>query len=67
MILILSNKWDMTVDFVISELRRREHDFLRINTEDLVSMRAAIQLPDLIMSLSKHGSTVNLTQRVNVV
>jgi hypothetical protein len=35
MILIVSNKWDITVDFVVRELHRRGIDYLRLNTEDL--------------------------------
>jgi len=67
MILILSNKWDLTVDFVVSELRKRDHPFLRLNTENLVSSRANIHLPDLRISLSSNEKLYNLTKDVNVV
>lgn len=35
MILIFSNKWDITVDFVVRRLKARRAEFVRINTEDL--------------------------------
>ncbi len=53
MILLLSNKWDLTVDFVVAELRRRSHPFLRMNSEDLVNERATVFLPDFRIEVSK--------------
>jgi len=67
MILILSNKWDLTVDFVVAELRSRGGDFLRINTEDLVSRQATIHLPDLRILVSKREEILDLTRTVNVI
>src|SRR3989304_10162962 len=66
-ILILSNKWDLTVDFVVRELQRREHSFLRLNTEDLVSQKATITLPDLHIFVSKHQKIYDLTKEVRVI
>ncbi len=67
MILILSNKWDITVDFVVSELHKHNHPFFRLNAEDLVSSQATIHLPDLRVSLSNNKKTYDLTKDVNVV
>lgn len=67
MILILSNKWDLTVDFVVSELRKRDHPFLRLNTENLISSQATIHLPDLRISLSSDENAYDLTKDVNIV
>jgi hypothetical protein len=67
MILILSNKWDLTVDFVIAELRSRGSHFLRINTEDLTSGQATIHLPDLQILVSKNNKIYDLTDTVNVI
>ena len=36
-VLIATNKQDITVDFIVRELRRRSVPFLRLNTEDLPS------------------------------
>jgi len=67
MILILSNKWDLTVDFVVHELRNREGNFLRINTEDLASGQATIRLPNLEILVSKQGRVLDLTRSVKVI
>jgi len=66
-ILILSNKWDVTVDFVVAELRSRGIKFTRINTEDLASGRATIRLPELRILVSKHGHVYDLTEEINVI
>lgn len=68
MILILSNKWDLTVDFVVQELRNRKHDFLRINTEDLVAEKVNVTLPDLHIFTTKHQTqSYDLTRDVRVI
>jgi len=67
MILLLSNKWDITVDFVVAELRARGCDFMRINAEDLASGRATICLPELRILVSKRGEVHDLTRTVNVI
>lgn len=67
MILILSNKWDVTVDFVVAELRSRFVSFIRINTEDLVSGRATISFPDFHILVSKHNRVCDLTAEINVI
>jgi glutathione synthase/RimK-type ligase-like ATP-grasp enzyme len=43
LILLATNKRDVTTDFVVLELRRRGLDFVRLNTEDLPSFE--MQLP----------------------
>lgn len=60
MILILSNKWDLTVDFVVRELRNRGKPFLRLNTEDLVNGNASIELPNLRINISSNGRCIYL-------
>jgi len=67
MILILSNKWDLTVDFVVAELRKRNRKFLRINTEDLVLGHVKIKLPDFAISMSKNGEILDITNSVKVI
>lgn len=67
MILILSNKWDLTVDFVVKELQNRDHKFLRLNTEDLISEKATINLPDFQITVSKNNRSYDLLKDVNVI
>lgn len=67
MILILTNKWDLTTDFVVRKLRQRGHEFLRLNTEALASEVATITLPDFHILVSKQGELYDLTDDVGVI
>lgn len=67
MILILSNKWDLTVDFVVTELQRRGHSFFRLNTEDLPNSQATISLPELKILVSKQSKIYDLARDVHVI
>lgn len=62
MILILTNKWDLTADFVIRELRQRGHSYLRLNSEDLISEKAKISLSDLCIQITWRSQTYNLSK-----
>ncbi|MFD1562254.1 MvdC/MvdD family ATP grasp protein [Haloarchaeobius amylolyticus] len=67
MILILSNKWDVTVDFVVRELQEREHPYLRLNTEDISELDISTELPDLSVTVENHGRSVDLVKEVGAV
>lgn len=67
MILILSNKWDVTVDFVVKELRQRNHPFLRLNTEELAVEQATVSLPDFHIWVSKRSEVYDLTRDIRVI
>jgi glutathione synthase/RimK-type ligase-like ATP-grasp enzyme len=67
MILILSNKWDLTVDFVVAELRRRRHAYFRLNTEDLSTGIATVRLPGFRILASKGDVVHDLTDVVSVI
>jgi glutathione synthase/RimK-type ligase-like ATP-grasp enzyme len=67
MILILSNKWDISVDFVVRELRKRDHPFLRLNTEDLISKKATITLPEIHIHVTKQDRSYDLSENVRVI
>lgn len=67
MILIISNKWDVTVDFVVRELQNSNHLYLRINTEDLVTGRAIVTLPDFHIFISKQSKVHDLTEGIRVI
>jgi hypothetical protein len=53
MILILANKWDLTVDLVVLELQRRGIHFVRLNTEDLPEYSAVARFPEGLIQLRK--------------
>lgn len=67
MILILSNKWDISVDFVVRELRNRGQEFLRLNTEDLKDEKATVCLPTPKIIVSKNGNDYDLFKSVKVI
>lgn len=46
MILIISNKADLCVDFVVRTLRNRGEEFLRLNTEDLPGCAVSLHNPE---------------------
>jgi len=52
LILILSNKWDVSVDFIVRELRQRNEDFVRLNTEIFPQSNCTISLPDSSFTIS---------------
>jgi len=67
MILILSNKWDLSADFIVRELRRQSYPFLRLNTEELVSGLATVIIPHLQILVSKREKIYDLTKEVRVI
>jgi len=67
MILILSNKWDVTVDFVVKELQEREYPYLRLNTEDLSSLSITTELPDFSIVVEKGTETIDLVEEIGTV
>lgn len=67
MILILSNKWDVTVDFVVRELRNRGAEFLRINTEDLLADGMDVRYPGPSVRIGKAGSLREVSRNLAAV
>jgi len=67
MILILSNKWDVTVDFVVKELQQRGYPYLRLNTEDLPGREITTELPDFSIEIEEDGERIDLVERVGAV
>jgi len=66
MILILSNKWDVSVDFVVRELQKKNHPYIRVNTEDLIDKEATISLPDFYICFA-NNETYNIAKDVRVI
>jgi hypothetical protein len=67
MILILSNKWDITVDFVVRELKARNATFLRLNTEDLSRDGVAFCFPGTKLTIGKGSQTFDLSHGVTSI
>lgn len=63
MILILANKWDLTVDLVVLELRRRNVSFVRLNTEDLPLWSAVAHFPsEAIWLRADDGTAIDASE-----
>ncbi|VVE28535.1 hypothetical protein PIN31009_03497 [Pandoraea iniqua] len=67
MIVILSNKWDITVDFVVRELKARHAEFIRINTEELLRDGVTVRMPGPRLVVGKGAKTVDLSSRVTAI
>lgn len=67
MILILSNKHDITVDFVVRLLRRKKKKFLRLNTEDLISQKIFLTIPEFSFKIEKKGLVSDLVYNLESV
>lgn len=49
-ILLLSNKWDISIDYVVERLRKRNCDYVRLNTEDLPHSMSTVHFPSFTYS-----------------
>lgn len=62
MILLATNKRDVTTDFLVREMERRAIPFFRLNTEDIGAYRIEMQDGDPArLRLERHGRTHNLS------
>ena len=52
MVLLITNKEDVTVDFIVQELKRRECQYYRLNTEDIPS------IVEVRFEISKHNYVI---------
>jgi glutathione synthase/RimK-type ligase-like ATP-grasp enzyme len=56
MFLLVTNRRDITIDYIVAELKRRQRPFFRLNTEDLPSARCTMAaLPKNAWTLSFEG------------
>lgn len=51
MILVLTNKLDVSADFVVREMQRRGQRYIRINTEDLAERACSCSLPQFTLQI----------------
>lgn len=66
-ILLVSNKWDISVDFIVRQLRERELHFLRLNTEDLPYSKCSVTFPDVSFMLPYGRETMDMTNHLKSV
>lgn len=50
-VLLISNKWDVSIDFVIKELKKKNASFVRLNTEDLIKKNTSVTFPNFSYSV----------------
>lgn len=68
MILIISNKLDLSIDFVTRELNRRNVQFLRINSEDLPFSSWSVYFPEFRFEIPLgDGNQYNIGSEVKSV
>lgn len=60
MILLISNKWDLSVDYVVQVLRARGEKFMRLNTEDLPGSACTVKFPDFAYAIGSDVTAVDL-------
>lgn len=66
-ILLLSNKWDISIDYVVKILHERNQPFLRLNTEDLVERNCTVSLPNFSFIIENFEKKYNLTEDLSSV
>ena len=64
-ILLLSNKWDISIDYIVKILREKNHQYLRINTEDLINSTSSVSFPNFSYSIS--SKKINLKKKLQSV
>lgn len=67
MILILSNKYDIAVDYVVRLLSRDKIEFLRINTEDLIYKKVSATFPRFSYKVTKKNVRYDLENQLQSV
>ena len=67
MILILSNKYDISVDYVVRLLKKGKREFLRINTENLLGSDVLVTFPSMSFKIEKKGVDYNLVNQCGSV
>ena len=59
MVVLLTNKDDITADYVVLELRERQHECLRLNFEDLLETEITCRLPLGNWTVRKDGALIS--------
>lgn len=67
MILILSNKYDISVDYVVRLLRANKKKFLRVNTEDLLHRSVSVTFPRFSYKIKKKDFDYDLVRELGSV
>ena len=67
LILIISNKWDVSIDYVIQELNRRNEKFVRLNSEDIPFTECLIEFPNFTYQIPIDHNTLNFAKNLRSI
>ncbi|MFX0141485.1 MAG: hypothetical protein ACFFDN_48050 [Candidatus Hodarchaeota archaeon] len=67
MILILTNKYDISADYVTNILHKKKYEFLRINSEDIINKKVSIELPEFTYTIQSKEKIFNINKNLNSV
>jgi glutathione synthase/RimK-type ligase-like ATP-grasp enzyme len=67
MIILLTNKFDVSVDYVVRFLRTQGKPFLRLNTEDLIEQEVEVDFPHFDFKLGKDSKEYSLKKEMKSV
>ncbi len=67
MIVILSNKFDLSVDYVVRYLRKCKARFIRVNTEDLIYEQVETTFPKFSLCITNKGKQCDLSKNLHSV
>jgi len=66
-ILLLSNKWDISIDYIVDILQKKDLEYMRINTEDLINSKSSASFPDFSFNINQKGRSMNLVDSLKSV
>lgn len=66
-ILILSNKWDISVDYVVKILNEKKIPYFRLNTEDLIKKECTFTIPNTSYKISTQEKTYDLRDTTSIL
>jgi len=52
----MSNKWDISLDYIVEILKKENIDYIRINSEDMIDIGGTAQFPNFSYVFNKLGS-----------
>lgn len=67
MIILLTNKFDISVDYVVKYLRKSNKSFLRVNSEDLINQEVQVTIPNFSIKIKNNSTNSELSQDISGV
>ena len=67
MIILLTNKFDISTDYIVKALRKRNQHYVRLNTEDLVNQGVEVTIPAFSINVKSSDQTIKLSSNIKAV